>query len=102
MAMTACTAAAPPTAPTVQVLPPPGKDDRAFQEEGAQCRQRAAASLNLPPHIAIRENAAMAAARLGTNVAPAGLPTGSWASLSPQARYDTTYLLCMGTFGNGP
>jgi len=68
----ACCAVAPPTGPSVVVVPPQGKDLGLFQQEDAQCR---------------------AYARAATGTAPAS-------SQDLQIRYDIAFTQCMYSHGN--
>ena len=68
----ACCAVAPPTGPSIVVVPPQGKDLGLFQQEDAQCRTYASAAIG----------------------------TASASSQDLQARYDIAFAQCMYSRGN--
>ncbi len=130
LALTAC-AVAPPSGPSVMVLPNRGKSFAQFQQEDATCRQYASQQIGYGSPAEAANQSAAASAAFGTALGAAagaligaaggdaaegaaigagsGLLVGSaWGINAAQAsgaalqnRYDMSYVQCMYANGNG-
>jgi len=118
-----------PTAPSVMVLPPPGKPFEQFQADDAICRRWAEQQIGLAPQEVANQNTATGAvvgtaigAGLGAAIGSASGSAGTGAAIGAasglligassganagqvygwraQRRYDITYMQCMYAKGN--
>jgi hypothetical protein len=122
LALAGCVA--PPVAPTIPVVPGPGKTPAAFNQDMAVCQQYAYS--RTAPAAAAANNQAVGSALLTTALGAAiggavgggrgagiGAASGAafgavgnaagagWAQLSLQQQYDALYASCMAAHGNG-